>query len=217
MDQEMLNETIKKHNMWLRDEAGRELADLHHCNLTGADLRNTNLRHCDLTRATLRDANLYNADLRNCNLTGANLYNSDLRNCDLTRADLRDANLYNADLRNCDLTDADLYGADLRNCNIGDANLRNCDIGDANLRYADLRSAKNFFLLPVQDPRGYLHPHATLTGQGWQIRVEYHRFSIDQARAHWGESYQGKRWIGDMYLHACDWLELMIANNKEVV
>ena len=197
MDQQKLKEILQKHSLWLRDEDGGEKADL---------------RHCDLTRANLRDANLSSADLRYADLSSANLSSADL-----SYADLSDANLRYADLRYADLSSADLRSADLRYADLRYADLSSADLRYADLRYADLRSAKNIFLLPVQDPRGYLHPHATLTGQGWQIRVEYHRFSIDQARSHWGESYQGERWIGDMYLHACDWLELMIANNKEVV
>lgn len=111
------------------------------------------------------------------------------------RADLRDANLLCADLLYADLLYANLRGA--------------------NLRGADLSGAKNFYLLPVQDPRGYMFTRASLTDLGWVISAGCRRFTIDQARSHWGESYSGERWIGDMYLHAIDWLEQRIADSEE--
>jgi len=82
------------------------------------------------------------------------------------------------------------------------------------LRGADLRGAKGFYLLPVQDPRGYLFPHAVKSYGGWRIRAGCRDFTIPEARSHWGERYGGDRWIGDMYLHACDWLEKMIAEDR---
>ncbi len=59
MDQGKLNEILKKHDLWLRNEPGGERADLH-----GADLHGANLRGANLYGADLYGANLYGADLR---------------------------------------------------------------------------------------------------------------------------------------------------------
>jgi len=84
----------------------------------------------------------------------------------------------------------------------------------ADLRGANLRGAKGFFLLPVQDPRGYAFTHATNCDGVWRIRVCCRDFTLEEARAHWGDRYKGERGIGDIYLYACDWLEKRIAEGK---
>ena len=75
--------------------------------------------------------------------------------------------------------------------------------------------AKGFFLLPVQDPRGYPFPHAIFTNKGWRIIAGCRAFSIERAKAHWGESYKGDREIGDMYLYAIEWLEKKLERESE--
>ena len=83
----------------------------------------------------------------------------------------------------------------------------NADLRAGSLRRADLRGTKGFHLLPVADPRGYVFAHAVLCGDVWRVRIGCRDFTIAEAREHWGASYQGERWIGDMYLHALDWFE----------
>ncbi len=73
-----LKETLRLHQMWLRDEEGGKRADLRGANLRGADLRDANLEGADLEGADLRDANLRGADLRDANLRGADLEGADL-------------------------------------------------------------------------------------------------------------------------------------------
>jgi len=146
--------------------------------------------------ANLRNANLRSADLRN-----ADLHNADLHNADLYCATLCNANLRNADLYGANLHNADLYGANLRNADLYGATLRNAD-----LRNTDLRNTEGFYLLPVQDKRGYCFAHAQLTDKGWQIRAGCRDFSVDEALEHWGDNYAGDREQGDMYLHAVNWL-----------
>ena len=90
------------------------------------------------------------------------------------------------------------------------ANLRGANLGGADLRGADLRWAKGFHLLPVQDMRGYSFAHAVECEGGWRVRASCRDFSIEEARAHWGEDYKGDREQGDMYLYAIDWLEKKI-------
>ena len=145
-------------------------------------------------------ANLYGADLSDADLSGA-----DLRGADLNRANLRDA-----DFRFADLSNADLSGADLR-----DADLSNADLSNADLIGANFVEAKGFILLPVQDQRGYSWSHATLTEDGWKIRAGCRLFTIEEAKAHWGEGYTGDREIGDMYLCAIEWLEKKLARESE--
>ena len=90
---EKLQEIIKSHGRWLRNEEGGERANLRDAYLSGANLRG----------ADLRDANLSDANLSDAYLSGA----------DLSGADLRDANLRGADLRGANLRGANLRGADL--------------------------------------------------------------------------------------------------------
>ena len=117
----------------------------------------------------------------------------------------------NADPRGADLRGADLRGADLRGANLRGANLRGANLRDANLRYADLpdadlRGAKGIRVLHCNDPRGY-RPIAQESSDGaWIIYAGCRRFTVDEARAHWGDGYVGEREIGDAYLRAIDWL-----------
>jgi len=73
-----LQEIIKSHGRWLRNEEGGERA-----NLSGANLRSANLS----------SAYLRSADLSGANLSGANLRSAYLRSADLSDADLSDADL----------------------------------------------------------------------------------------------------------------------------
>ena len=113
-----LQEIIKSHGRWLRNEEGGERA-----NLSGANLRSANLS----------SAYLRSADLSGANLSGANLRSADLRSANLSGADLRSANLSGANLRSADLRGANLSGANLRS-----AYLRSADLSDADLSDADL-------------------------------------------------------------------------------
>ena len=123
-----IKEILRKHMMWLNNDADGECADLCDANLRGANLCNANLCDANLRGADLCDADLCGANLRSANLRGANL-------CD---ADLCDANLRGANLCNANLCDANLRGANLRDADLCGANLRG-----ANLRDADLYGAKN--------------------------------------------------------------------------
>ena len=124
------------------------------------------------------------------------------------------ANFCGANLSRANLRWANLRWADLSEANLRWANLRGANLSEANLRRANLSGAKCIYLLPVQDPRGYSWPHAILcSDEEWRIRAGCRFFTIPEARAHWGESYEGERRTGDMYLHAVDWLEKVIAED----
>ena len=104
---------------------------------------------------------------------------------------------------------ADLSDADLSRADLSRARLRGVDLSGV-----DLRGAKGIYLLPVQDPRGYSSPHGILCSDGeWHIRVGPRSFTMPEARERWGESYEGERRTGDMYLAAVDWLEKVIAED----
>ena len=105
---EKLQEIIKSHGRWLRNEEGGERANLRDAYLSGA-----NLRGADLRDANLSDAYLSGADLRGANLRDANLSDANLSDANLSGADLRGANLRGANLRGANLRDANLSGADL--------------------------------------------------------------------------------------------------------
>lgn len=63
-----LQEIIKSHGRWLRNEEGGERAYL-----SSADLSSANLRGADLSSADLSSADLSGADLSSANLSGADL------------------------------------------------------------------------------------------------------------------------------------------------
>ena len=70
---EKLQEIIKSHGRWLRNEEGGERANLRDANLSDANLSDANLSGADLRGANLRGANLRGANLRDANLSGADL------------------------------------------------------------------------------------------------------------------------------------------------
>lgn len=63
MEEEILNQILKKHKKWLANEEGGERTDLRRANLSGA-----NLSSADLHGANLCSANLYGTDLSGANL-----------------------------------------------------------------------------------------------------------------------------------------------------
>ena len=103
MKQGKLDETLKKHELWLEGAYGGEKADLSEAELRGAYLMGANLRR----------ANLIGADLSEAYLGGADLRRADLSEADLSGANLSGAKLNRVDLRGTDLKEADLSGADL--------------------------------------------------------------------------------------------------------
>ena len=63
-----LEEILRKHKLWLKDDVDGERA-----NLSGADLRSANLRSANLRSADIRSANLRSAYLRHADIRSANL------------------------------------------------------------------------------------------------------------------------------------------------
>ena len=99
MDQTTLNEILRKHKLWLKNDPNGLRANLRHADLEDADLKNT-----DLSYANLADANLKSANLRYANLEGANLENANLEDANLEDANLRYAVLEGTHLTNAILT-----------------------------------------------------------------------------------------------------------------
>ena len=94
--------------------------------------------------------------------------------------------------------------ADLSRANLSRANLSAADLSWADLSRADLSWA-NLMCLPIGDPRGY-RPVAMWCNE-WIVFAGCRRFTLAEARAHWGANYKGVRSTGDQYLAAMDWLE----------
>ena len=90
---EKLQEIIKSHGRWLRNEEGGERANLSDADLSGADLSDADLRGANLSGAYLRGADLSDADLSDAYLSGAYLSDADLRGAYLSGAYLRGADL----------------------------------------------------------------------------------------------------------------------------
>ena len=113
MEQEELNEILKRHQAWLIGEEGGKRADFQ-----GESLPNTDFRHADLQHAIL-----FETDLQQSILEKAILYKTDLRfavliKADLRKAFLRETNLRYANLEHADLHGANLYRADMRGTDI---------------------------------------------------------------------------------------------------
>src|SRR5436190_22675 len=84
--------------------------DLHHINLSGADLHQADFQ-CDISfyganlcETDLSEASLCNVELRDADLSEANLSGTDLRGANLSRANLSGVFLIEADLRDADLS-----------------------------------------------------------------------------------------------------------------
>lgn len=103
MKQGKLDETLKKHELWLEGAYGGEKADLSEAELRGAYLMGANLREADLRGADLSEAYLGEADLRRADLSEADLSGANLTRADIRRADLSGANLSGAKLNRVDL------------------------------------------------------------------------------------------------------------------
>ena len=86
--QEELNEFLRKHKLWLKNEGGGEKADLSWADLSGADLSGADLSKADLSWADLSWANLSWANLSWADLSGADLSWADLSGANLSKADL---------------------------------------------------------------------------------------------------------------------------------
>lgn len=128
MDFDTLKEILRKHKLWLNQEAGGEPANLHR-----ADLRGICLRGIDLSGADLSNSDLSGADLHEVRCCNTNFYEADLHHVDLYKADLSMACLYKANLSCSILSGADLSGADL-----SEADLSGADLSGANLAETDL-------------------------------------------------------------------------------
>ena len=73
MEKEKLNEILKNHQKWLRNEEGGIKANLRGAYLSYADLRGADLSCANLSSAELRCAKLSGADLSCAELRGAKL------------------------------------------------------------------------------------------------------------------------------------------------
>ena len=135
MKQEVLNEILEFHKMWLNSEKGGKRANLKYADLRGSDLRRANLKYVDLIGSALRGSDLRGADLRGSDLRGADLRRAYLRNTDLRDVDLRDADLRDVDLRDVDLRDVDLRDVDLRDCIGNNKEIKSLQIGTYLISY----------------------------------------------------------------------------------
>jgi uncharacterized protein YjbI with pentapeptide repeats len=116
------------------------------CDLSGANLEDTNLFGAslvgaNLTGANLKGANLGSANLTETNLTGAKLNNANLYLATLDTTNLSQADLSNAYLREAVLSETKFQGATLRGVNLSRTNLsgvnfQNVDLSGANLNRA---------------------------------------------------------------------------------
>ena len=104
----------------------------------------------------------------------------------LTYTDLRMADLRMADLRGADLSGANLCWADLSG--------------------ADLSEAAGIIELPVGDPRGY-RSFAVKHYRGWIIFAGCRKFTIHEAKDHWGDDSYNDHDRGERYVHAIEYLE----------
>ena len=111
-----------------------------------------------------------------------------------------------ASLTGANLTMANLDGANLTGANLTRANLDGASLTGANLTRANLTGLTTAVRLPHGDPRGFDCLALWVDGQ-WLICSGCHKFTVAQARAHWGGDGYHTREIGDLYLWGLDWFE----------
>ena len=100
LTQNKLNNIVKLHYKWLRDDPDGKRADLSNMDLSGLDLSHANLSNAYLPSADLSNAYLPSADLSNAYLPGANLSNANISHVNFWNADLSYADLSHTDLSN---------------------------------------------------------------------------------------------------------------------
>ena len=86
MKREEVDEILKEHAKWLKDNTKGKQADFHEVDVSMTDFCGDDLRYADFSRA-----NLFGADLRYARLNGADLSYACLRDADLRDTDLRGA------------------------------------------------------------------------------------------------------------------------------
>ena len=101
---------------------------------------------------------------------------------------------------------SNLHGSDLSGSDLSYSNLSGSNLSYSNLRYSNLSYSKGILRLPVSDPRGY-QGFAVWTDSQWIIYGGCHKFTVAEARAHWGNDYSGDRATGEGWLFALNWLD----------
>ena len=181
-------------------------ADLYGTNLDNANLRGANFSNADLRETYLCGADFHGANLSGANISVVNLSGANLCGANLHGAYLRGSNLCRANLSRSDIRAANLGRTNLSESNLSEANLSGADLIWANLRATNLSGSKNIICLSINDPRGY-RPVAVWVGNQWIIYSGCRKFTVIEARQHWGSIYRGDRNVGDQYINAIDWLE----------
>ena len=154
------------------------------------------------------------ADLHGANLSGADLHGADLHGANLSWADLHGENL-----RGADLSWADLRGADLSWANLSHADLRGADLHEADLSGANLHGATVPFSNSYMDIRNYTI-HYRADENDILFIAGCHKFSIDEARNHWGSSdypspARGRRMLATCEMLYCWWLDGILPGVKK--
>lgn len=96
--QRELNERIRQHEEWLKNEAKGNSPSFAGLDLSGLDLKGANLYH----------SNFKGSCLRGCNFRCSDLGYSELEGADLTEANLKNANLFRANLKQAVLKDVEV-------------------------------------------------------------------------------------------------------------
>jgi len=104
-----------------------------------------------------------------------------------------------------DLRGANLLGADLRRADLRWANLRRAILYGADLRWADLRQAIGIHTL-THTQHGYTLLGVQV-GDHWTIQGGCRKFTIPEARAHWGSADYPYKPDAERILLMIDWLE----------
>ena len=133
-------EAVKKVKQW---------QNCNNCDLSGAQLEQSEILGIQLKKANLDKANLKGSifiDISMCPLDHPDMEEASLKKANLKNTDLEEVNLFKANLRGADLSGAnlpfaDLDGADLRNTNFENANLLRASLVGANIEGANFRDA----------------------------------------------------------------------------
>lgn len=130
-------------------------ADLKDTNLFGANLANANLKGANLSGSNLGFANLTNVDATGANLTGTYLDRATLENTNFTQADLSEASLKNAMTSGVQFSGATLKGANLERTSLIGVSFRGANLTGVNLSGAVLSGFRSTGTRPSLPMMGF--------------------------------------------------------------
>lgn len=107
LNQNILDDIIEKHQMYLKGQHGGARANIKYKNLSHLSFRARDLSQADFTGSAMIECDMSHSNFSGATFFACDLRNSDLRDSNLSRTDFRGSYLAGANLTDADLTEAD--------------------------------------------------------------------------------------------------------------